>query len=193
MSGFVEFRARLAQDAAKMAGNVAQMVQPVTNEFSEIVLAGYNWLGRFISIGEANPLSQQYVEQELANALSLAAGTTYYPSSAGASMGGYKDLGSDILLATTGAGDSITVTIETTDDTTNPPAAGSWVDITMAGYDLGTNAYGAASFAASGAAGALNKIVDWDNLNSRRFRFKVVVVKAVNNSTLSLWIRQKAL
>lgn len=193
MSGFVEFRARLAQDAAKMTGNVAQMVQPVTNEFSEIVLAGYNWLGRFVGIAESNPLSQQYVEQELANALSLAAGTTYYPSSAGMAMGGYKDLGVDVLLATTGAGDSIVVTLEATNDTTNPPAAGSWVDITLAGWDLNTGAALAPPMTAAGAAGAYNKVVDWDNLNTRRFRFKVVVVKAVNNSTLSLWIRQKAL
>jgi len=107
--------------------------------------------------------------------------------------GRLKDLGLDILLATTGAGDSITVTIQATNDTTNPPAAGSWVDVTLAGYDLGTGAASVASYVASGAAGALNKIVDWDNLNCRRFRFVVVVVKAVNNSMLSLWTRQKAL
>jgi len=193
MSGIIDFRARIAQAAAFLAANYEANVHPVTNEFREIVLASYNWLSRSLREEEINPLSQQYTEQELANALGLAAGTTYYPSSAGMAMGGYKDLGLDIMLATTGAGDSITVTIQATNDTTNPPAAGSWVDVTLAGYDLGTGAASVASYVASGAAGALNKIVDWDNLNCRRFRFVVVVVKAVNNSTLSLWTRQKAL
>jgi len=187
------FKARAAQSPATISGSAERESLPVTNEFRETVMAGYNWLARFLNISEINPLSQQYTEQELANALGLAAGTTYYPSSAGMAMGGYKDLGLDIMLATTGAGDSITVTIQATNDTTNPPAAGSWVDVTLAGYDLGTGAASVASYVASGAAGALNKIVDWDNLNCRRFRFVVVVVKAVNNSTLSLWTRHKAL
>jgi hypothetical protein len=195
MSGFIGVRARLAQAVAVLTGNYERTDVPVANEFKELIVAGYNWLGRYLSLAEVNPLSQQYVEQNLVAALSLGAGTTYYPSSAGMAMGGFKDLGTALLLVAgaVGAANSITVTLETSNDTTNPP--GTWVDVSVAGYDLGLNVYGIASWAA--AAGATTtKILDWDNLNCRRFRFKVVVVldgANPNNSTLTLWTRHKAL
>ena len=193
MAGFAEFRARIAQVAAVIATNVEQSVMPVTNEFRETVLASYNWLTRSLRAEEINPTSQQYSEQCLAAALSLAAGTTYYPSANGMSMGGFKDLGTEFVLATTGAGDSIVLTLEATNDTTVPPAAGSWQDVTLAGYDLMTGAMAAPPFTAAGAASTVYGIVDWDNLNCRLFRVKIVVVKALNNSTLTIWTRQKAL
>jgi hypothetical protein len=195
MSGIIDFRARLAQAAAFIAANVEANVHPVTNEFREIVLAGYNWLGRFINIGEVNPLSQQYTEQELASATAVVVGTAYFPSSAGMAMGGYKDLGTEFSITTgANAGDTMTLTLEASDDTTNPPAAGSWVTISKAGYDLNANALGAASWVATSVGVALTAtyIVDWDNLNCRRFRFSVTA--GVHDGVLTrLHIRQKAL
>ena len=166
----------------------------VTNEFRELVLAGYNWLARYLSVAEANPLSVQVLEQQLAAALSLAAGDTYYPSANGALMTGYKDLSVEfILLAGAAAGDSITLTLQISQDTTVPPAVGTWVDVTLAGFDLATGAPSAASYSA--AAGAtVTDTVDWDNLDVRQWRIKVTVVKATNNSTITLLTtRQKAL
>ena len=195
MSGIIDFRARIAQAAAFLAANYEANVHPVTNEFREIVLASYNWLSRSLREEEINPLSQQYTEQELANALNLAlTGDYYYPSSAGMAMGGYKDLGTEFMMSTTNAGNSMTLTVQATDDTTNPPAAGSWVDVTLAGYNLLTGSASAASYVAAGAAGSVPAtIVDWDNLNCRRFRVKVAVVYAANNALLTLWTRHKAL
>jgi len=46
MSGIIDFRARIAQAIAEIATNVEKNVTPVTNEFREQVLAGYNWLSR---------------------------------------------------------------------------------------------------------------------------------------------------
>jgi len=109
-------------------------------------------------------------------------------------MGGYKDLGTEFMMSTTNAGNSMTLTVQATDDTTNPPAAGSWVDVTLAGYNLLTGSASAASYVAAGAAGSVPAtIVDWDNLNCRRFRVKVVVVYVANNALLTLWTRHKAL
>ena len=52
----------------------------------------------------------------------------------------------------------------------------------------------AVRYIAAGAAGSVPAtIVDWDNLNCRRFRVKVAVVYAANNALLTLWTRHKAL
>jgi len=195
MSFATTFKARIAPAAAILSSNGEKESLPITNEFRETVMAGYNWLARFLNISEINPLSQQYTEQELANALNLAlTGDYYYPSSAGMAMGGYKDLGTEFMMSTTNAGNSMTLTVQATDDTTNPPAAGSWVDVTLAGYNLLTGSASAASYVAAGAAGSVPAtIVDWDNLNCRRFRVKVAVVYAANNALLTLWTRHKAL
>ena len=182
---------RTSQNAAQTSTTPGGLVG---NEFRELVLAGYNWLGRYLSTTEANPLSVQVLEQQLAAALSLAAGDTYYPSANGALMTGYKDLSVEfILLAGAAAGDSITLTLQISQDTTVPPAVGTWVDVTLAGFDLATGAPSAASYSA--AAGAtVTDTVDWDNLDVRQWRIKVTVVKATNNSTITLLTtRQKAL
>lgn len=201
MSAIINMRARIAQAVAKIATNIDASVEPVTNEFGEMAIASYNWLARYLGISEVNPLSQQYTEQELAAAAAIlvAGGPWYYPSSAGMAMGGYKDLGSEFTI-TTGAtaADTISISLEVSDDTTNPPAAGSWQNISPSGSDLITAAPppGPTSWISTspggGGATSLTKVIDWDNLNVRRFRF--VLAAAGHDAVLTrLHIRLKAL
>ena len=128
--------------------------------------------------------------QAWATALSLVGGTTYYPTVAGDVgfvLGGITDVSIEALLATTGAGDSITMTFETT----NTPVgiAPTWIPSSAAGYDIVAGAPGATSWVASGATGSNSVEVDFDKINKTRFRVKIVVVKAVNNAALTLFFR----
>ena len=184
--------ARLAQ-AAALTGT-SYTAQVVSNEYREMVIAGYNWLARYLNTGEVNPLSMQFFEQTLANAVSFGAGGTYYyPSANGALMAGFKDLSLEFILSANGAGDSITLTFEISQDTAAAPAAGSWVNVMLSGWDTGAGAAAAASYAAAGVGSTTTGIVDWDELNAKQFRVVLTVVRAVANLTATLHARQKAL
>jgi len=105
---------------------------------------------------------------ELANLTDIAAATNYYPDVNGHKMTGFNDL--SVLYSISGG---VTLTIEVSqDDIEDTPTI--WVDITEAGYDLGTNQTGAASFV------DLTGIVDFDNLNVTRIRLKSVTSDATN-------------
>lgn len=135
---------------------------------------------------------QNYVySQTWARALSLAAGTTYYPTVAGdigLLLGGLTGISIEALLATTGAGDSITLTVETTNDGAATPAAASWIPSSPSVYDVGNCTTGLTSWVASGATGTTSVELDLDKISKLRVRVKIVVVKAVNNSMLSLFV-----
>lgn len=137
---------------------------------------------------ETNPLSAQYVSELLVSSAALQ-GTLYYPSAAGAAMAGYKDLSIDWYLLGNAAGPTtITLTLEATSDDVTP----FWHDVTRSGY-LVTNpaAGGAASYASVGAVAA-DGILDWDELNVKLYRVKIVV-NAANNCTARIYSRRKAL
>lgn len=124
---------------------------------------------------EIDPLNEKYVPEELVDETNLSAATRYYPSADGMPMAPYKDL--SIQGEVSGG---VTVTVEARQDD-----AGTWLDITPAGYELLTNTLGNASFVDT------NFIVDFDNLNMWRFRIRVVTSDATN--AVGLWIRRKAL
>jgi len=138
---------------------------------------------------EINPLSEQHLTELLVNSAVLNNATYYYPSAAGGIQDGYKDLSFDFALIGNAAGPTtITMTIEGSNDS-------AWTlpkDITRAGY-LVTNpaAGGAASYAAAGAV-TTSGILDFDELNTKYWRVKIVV-NAANNCTARIWVRRKAL
>jgi hypothetical protein len=197
MSGHVLFRSRLAQAPAFTAANDEKSGHPILNEFREIVLAGYNWVGRFLNVAEANPLSYQVPEQELAAAVAIVVATPqYFPSSAGMAMLGFKDLSAGFTTVTgANAGDTMKVEFQVSDDTTNPPAAGSWTPASAVAVDQATAALGpAAGWLTTSVGPALTTAwtVNWNKLNVRRFRF--LVTAGVHDGTLTrLHIRQTAL
>ena len=139
---------------------------------------------------EQNPLSAQYVVELLISTAAYAANTTtYYPSANGAAMAGYKDLDLDWFM-TAGALNTMTLTVEATSDDVTP----YWHDVTRSGY-LVTNpgAGGAASYVTA-IAGTLDGILDWDELNVKLYRVKIVSSNGgAAVSTLRLYSRRKAL
>jgi hypothetical protein len=135
---------------------------------------------------EINPLSQQYVSELLVSTTNLAIAVYYYPSAAGAAMAGYKDVSFDYFLVG-GVGTTLTMTIEGTSDDVTP----YWHDITQAGYNLGTNAAGSASFVA-GPGVTTQGILDFDEYNAKLIRVKLDVAGGALN-TERIRMRRKAL
>lgn len=180
---FTTFKSRIAQATALLTSNGEKDALPVTNEFRELVVAGYNWLSRAIRSEEVNPLSQQYVEQTFVSSSNVTTSSMttlyYYPSSAGASMNGYRDLATEICLSSSSG--SIFVWVQGTVQTVASP---EWVDITKMGYSYGTNTGSYSSFSA--ATGTANWIVAHENLNLDRVRYAVQVdVSNVNRIEIS--------
>jgi len=163
------------------------------NEFFETVIAGYNWLSRAIRSEEVNPLSQQYVEQTFASASNVTTGsTTYYPSSAGVSLGGYNDVSIHLYLSSSSG--SIFNYIEATND---PATSPQWVDITKAAFIRNLNPGGAyvsgSSYAYfSVATGSTNFLLDLHDLNYSKFRIKNYIDYSNTNNT-GIYIRMKAI
>jgi len=136
---------------------------------------------------ETNPLSAQYVVELLVSTAAYANNTTtYYPSAVGMAMAGYKDWSLDFYM--TGAANVCTVTVEATDDDVTP----YWHDISPSGYERVTNAVGVASYA-NVAGAAVQGIWDFDELNSKLVRVKIVSDAGGAVSTVRLYVRRKAL
>lgn len=193
----IKVKSRIAQQPARMADNRENSAEPVANEFGELVLACYNWLGRFLNIAESNPLSQQILELELGAAVAIVVGTPqYFPSSAGAEMRGFKDIGAGFTTVTgANAGDTMLVEFQVTDDTTNPPAAGSWTPANAVGVDQATAGLGpAAGWLATSVGPALTTSwnINWRALNVRRWRF-LVTATAHDGTLTRLHVRETAL
>jgi len=113
---------------------------------------------------ETDPIDEHYVEEELEDTTNVAGGTLYYPSTTGRAMGNFNNM--SMHYVTSGG---VTTTIEAKiDDSTD------WVDITPAGFELATNATGAASFVDTSG------IVDFDDLHVRTIRVKSVTSDATN-------------
>lgn len=106
--------------------------------------------------------------EELVDDSDLAAATVYYPNVNGFKMTGFNDL--SILYDIAGG---VTLTIEASQESIEEDPT-TWVDITEAGYDIGTNQTGAVSFI------DLTGIVDFDNLNVNRVRLKSVTSDITN-------------
>lgn len=144
-------------------------------------------------VSETNHLSAQYVSELLVSsaALVVAGSPYYYPSAAGGAQAGFKDISFDFYLVGNagGAGTTITMTVEATSDDVTP----YWHDVTMAGYELVTNAIGVGSYAAVGAA-VSQGILDFDELNVKLWRIKLVVSGVgAQNCTARIYSRRKAL
>jgi len=163
--------ARTSQEAAVVNGDAARFV---LNANGELVLASHTWATQSDRNEEIDPLNQQAVEDLIIDDTTIAAdpGTSYAPSADGILMFGYKDISFQLYIKggikTGPTNTTITVTFQGTDDLV-VSAATRWVDITQAGYDLGSNSNGNASFTATGATVA-DHIIDFDEFNCKRIR-----------------------
>lgn len=125
----------------------------------------------FSSDAEKNIILNQDSEKRidpvpLIDTTNVAAATNYYPSTAGASLDGFRHL--NIQGVTSGG---VTSTIEFTND---PAASPDWIDGTKAGYEVITNTTGNASFIDSTFA------LDYTFCNFAYFRVKSITSDATN-------------
>lgn len=192
-------KSRTAQDTLKATN---QQVQPVTNEYAEQVVAGYNWADDALRGEEVDPLNEQPVIDEIVNLQAVAAdpGASYAPSADGMLMFGYKDFSISFHLVggigAAAANRTVTVTVECTDDIEVPAGVANrrWIDISQSGYNCRTNALGAASWTCTGNVIVEEKI-DWDELNTKRVRIKYDwdADPSVTNGKIVVRARRKAL
>lgn len=163
-----------SQPAAVAANDRVNLIATL---FGELITAGYDYGSNANRTEEVDPLNQQYAEEELIDTTNIPMGTYYYPSSAGALMGGYKDLSIGFELS-----GGVTMTMEATLDDAAVP---DWRDITKAGFELYTNTNNNASYIDTGG------ILDYDNLNVKKWRVKIVTSDGTN--AVQLHTRRKAL
>lgn len=169
----ISVRARSSQAGSVDNDDTATLVSDL---YGQLVLSNYTWSTNSNRVEEIDPLSQQYVEEELVDSTNVGSGTWYYPGSTGMAMGGYKDFCVHGMI-----GGGVTATIEATCG--SDPA--DFLDISKAGYELTTNTTGNGSFEDT------NFIWDFENLNVQRVRVVINNSDATNNVQLN--VRRKAL
>mgnify|MGYP001152442288 CR=1 FL=1 len=145
----------------------------VTNLNGELAIASFDWATQTLRVGEVNPITTHVVDESLVDTTNIAA-TTYYPSSSGAAMYGYKDLSLTGKLVD--ADGTLVLTVEATND--EDTAAGDWHDVTRGGYRPDDNTTGNASITVIN--GTETYAIDFDNLNYRYYRVKVTQTGATN-------------
>jgi len=188
--------ARTSQETAVANGDAARFV---LNANGELVLASHTWATQSDRQEEIDPLNQQAVEDLIIDSVAIAAdpGVSYAPSADGILMFGYRDISFQIYIkggiGAAAADRTITVTFQGTDDLV-VSAATRWVDIAQAGYDLGSNSNGNASFTATGATVA-DHIIDFDQYNCKRIRlvYDFDADPSVTNGAIVAKSRRKSL
>jgi len=153
-----------ARDSQRAAVAEDDGVRPALSLYGEMIPRSHTYGSQSDRSEETDPLDEHYVEEELIDSTNVAAATNYYPSSTGRAMGNFNNV--SIHFELTGG---VTATIEAKiDDSTD------WIDITPAGFELATNASGAASFVDTSG------IVDFDDLHVKTVRIKSVTSDATN-------------
>lgn len=115
--------------------------------------------------------TDQFTEPDVllaAASLATTAGT-YYPSATGYNMNGYRNISFEWSLVS-GVTGTVTLTFEASNDT---PFPASPRNITLAGYELVINGHAASYTANTGAT--TSGIIDFDNINTKYVRAKLVV------------------
>jgi hypothetical protein len=191
----------LAKSSQKTAVATGDNTLLVANVYGEQVNAGYVWSTDSNRIEETDPVNEQPVVDSIVNLQAITDGTTtaYAPSVDGLEMFGFKDLSLQLyLLGGVGTGPvdrTVTVTFECSNDVEVPAGTRIWVDISNAGYDVGTASSVVTSITHTGATSPVSKMIDFDNLNCKRFRVVYVYsgATAVTNGEAVINARRKAL
>lgn len=137
-----------------------------------------------LSIIDSDPLNEKFVLVNIVDTTNLPIGSNYYPSSSGMSNDDYKDTSITGKLII-GSGNSITMTVEATNDETIDGST-DWVQIF--GFDTKNNTT-ANSWSVTN--GTLTFAVDFDNINYSKVRVKIVPTTNVNTAIVKM--RRKAL
>ncbi len=179
-------------DAVLSLATDGDRVQLVTDLYRRLytVIAGYDSGSNANRTFEVAPLNLQVLEENLVDVANHAATAGIsYPSDDGLVMMGYKDL-SFTGKFICGADNTITFTVEGTNDEDATPANRDW--IVLYSYRTDTNAV--VNSIACAASATATYGWDFDNCNYRYIRARLVIVNGgVLSNTVIMKIRRKAL
>ena len=190
-----------ARSALPVAVSDGDAVRQIADLYGRAMAASFDLVAQADRVQEIDPLNEKVVAEQLVDtALSSYTGVLYYPSADGATMDGYRDLGATIHLVggTTSAPADVTadLTLEVSNDDDANPATRQWIDVTPAGYRLDLDStVGVGGTIQSVGASAVNTQVDWDELNVRRYRFRLELDDSPTgtDAEISIWTRRDAL
>jgi hypothetical protein len=179
-------------DAVLAAAADGDRVQLVTDLYRRlwVVIAGYDSGSNANRTFEIAPLNLQVLEESLLDTTNhaVSAGISY-PSDDGLVMMGYKDFSiTGKFIA--GADNTVTMTVEGTNDEDATPANRDW--IVLYAYRTDTNTVVNSVAVAASATATFGW--DFDNCNYRYIRVRLVIVNGgVLSNTIIIKIRRKAL
>jgi hypothetical protein len=179
-------------DAVLAAAADGDRVQLVTDLYRRlwVVIAGYDSGSNANRTFEIAPLNLQVLEESLLDTTNhaVSAGISY-PSDDGLVMMGYKDFSiTGKFIA--GADNTVTMTVEGTNDEDATPANRDW--IVLYAYRTDTNTVVNSVAVAASATATFGW--DFDNCNYRYIRVRLVIVNGgVLSNTVIIKIRRKAL
>ena len=155
-----------------------------------VVIAGYDSGSNANRTFEVAPLNLQVLEESLVDVANHAATAgVSYPSDDGLVMMGYKDLSLTGKFIC-GADNTISMTVEGTNDEDATPANRDW--IVLYAYRTDTNTV--VNAVACGASATATYAWDFDECNYRYVRIRLVIVNGgVLSNTVIIKIRRKAL
>jgi hypothetical protein len=155
-----------------------------------VVIAGYDSGSNANRTFEVAPLNLQVLEESLLDVTNHAASAgVSYPSNDGLVMMGYKDLSLTGKFIC-GAGNTVAMTVEGTNDEDATPANRDWIVLYAYRTDTNTVVNGVAC----GAGATLTYAWDFDECNYRYVRVRLVVVDGgAASNTIIIKIRRKAL
>lgn len=170
-------------------GDRAQLVTDLYRRLWTVI-AGYDSGSNANRTFEIAPLNLQVLEESLVDSANHAASAGIsYPSDDGLVMMGYKDFSiTGKFIA--GADNTVTMTVEGTNDEDATPANRDW--IVLYAYRTDTNAVVNSVAVAASATATFGW--DFDNCNYRYIRVRLVIVNGgVLSNTVIIKIRRKAL
>ena len=155
-----------------------------------VVIAGYDSGSNANRTFEVAPLNLQVLEESLVDVVNHAATAGIsYPSDDGLVMMGYKDLSltGEFIC---GADNTVTLTVEGTNDEDPVPANRNWIVL----YSYRTDTNTVVNSVACGAGATATFAWDFDETNYKYARIRLVVVNGgVLSNTVIVKIRRKAL
>jgi len=199
--------ARSSQPAAETEGDGVRLI---TNLFKGLITAAFDYASQSDCVNERWPLNNKYYPGTNVDVTNVAAqGTIYWPSSAGDTMDSWKDF--DVhLYVKGGTNGENNAQIDIYLDVSSGMQIGGatqWEDGSLSGYvaaststpgdgDQTIRELGETSIISSVGSTAASRVIYYDNLNTRLWRFRIVVTlfdPTTTNAEYHIWPRRKAL
>jgi hypothetical protein len=185
-------------------------VRLITDLAKALIIAGYQYATTSIRMEEIYPLNDKYIPGANVDVTNVAVqGTLYWPSIAGDTIDSWKDF--DVHIAVKGGTNGENnAQIDVYLDITSGMLIGGatqWEDGSGAGYVVASTStpgdadqtirqLGETSIISSLGDNLVSRVIDWDNLNTRLWRFRIEVTlfdPATVKAEYHIWPRRKAL